>query len=58
MARHSWAVNALEQGMPISMISELMGHANVEVTEKVYARWTGDNKAEAIRKLKYDFDIE
>lgn len=55
MARHSWAVNALEQGMPISMISELMGHSAVEITAKVYAQWTGDTKAETVRKLKYDF---
>ena len=55
MARHSWAVNALEQGMPISMISELMGHSSVEVTAKVYAQWTGDTKAETVRKLKYNF---
>jgi len=55
MARHSWAVNALEQGMPISMISELMGHSTVEITAKVYAQWTGDTKAETVSKLKYDF---
>ena len=55
MARHSWAVNALEQGMPMTMISELMGHTSVEVTAKVYARWTGDTKAETVRKLKYNF---
>ncbi len=55
MARHSWAVNALEQGMPISMISELMGHSTVEITAKVYAQWTGDTKAETVSKLKYNF---
>lgn len=55
MARHSWAVNALEQGMPISMISELMGHSTVEITAKVYAQWTEDTKAETVSKLKYNF---
>lgn len=55
MARHSWAVNALEQGMPISMLSELMGHSCVEITEKVYAQWTQNAKAETVSKLKYHF---
>ena len=55
IARHSWAVNALEQGMPISMISELMGHSSVEITAKVYAQWTQNAKAETVRRLKYDF---
>lgn len=54
-ARHSWAVNALEQEMPISMLSELMGHSSVEITEKVYARWTEDDKEKTVRKLKYNF---
>jgi integrase len=54
-ARHSWAVNALEQEMPISMLSELMGHSSVEITEKVYARWTQDDKEKTVRKLKYNF---
>lgn len=54
-ARHSWAVNALEQEMPISMLSELMGHSSVEITEKVYARWTQDDKEETVCKLKYNF---
>ena len=50
-ARHSWAVNAFEQEMPISMLSELMGHSSVEITEKVYAQWTQDDKVETVRKL-------
>ena len=54
-ARHSWAVNALEQGMPISMLSELMGHSSVEITAKVYAQWTQNAKAETVSKLKYNF---
>ena len=55
MARHSWAVYALEQGVPISMLSELMGHSCVEITEKVYAQWTQNAKAETVSKLKYHF---
>ena len=34
MARHSWAVSALEQGMSMSMISSLLGHTSTAITEK------------------------
>ena len=55
MARHSWAVSALEQGMAISMISALLGHSSTMVTEKVYAEFRQDAKAEAVRNLKLNF---
>jgi site-specific recombinase XerD len=58
MARHSWAVNALEQGMSISMISSLLGHTSVMASEKIYAEFRQNTKAEAVRNLKLDFDIE
>lgn len=54
MARHSWAVSALEQGMSISMISALLGHTSTMVTEKVYAEFRQDAKAEAVRNLKFN----
>jgi integrase len=52
MARHSWAVSALEQGMSMSMISSLLGHTSTSITEKVYAEFRQDTKAEAVRNLK------
>lgn len=52
MARHSWAVSALEQGMSMSMISSLLGHTNSAITEKVYTIFRQDTKAEAVRNLK------
>ena len=52
MARHSWAVSALEQGMSMSMISSLLGHTSTVITEKVYAEFRQDTKAEAVRNLK------
>lgn len=52
MARHSWAVAALEQGMSMSMISSLLGHTSTAITEKVYAEFRQDTKAEAVRNLK------
>lgn len=55
MARHSWAVNALEQGMEMSMISSLLGHSSSLVTEKVYAEFRQEVKAEAVAKLNFVF---
>ena len=54
MARHSWAVAALEQGMSISMISSLLGHTSTTITEKVYAEFRQEAKAEAVRNLKFN----
>jgi len=53
MARHSWAVSALEQGMSMSMISSLLGHTSTTITEKVYAEFRQDTKAEAVRNLEF-----
>lgn len=55
MARHSWAVSALEQGMSISMISSLLGHSNSAITEKIYAIHRIEAKAEAVRNLRLNF---
>lgn len=52
MARHSWTVSALEQGMSMSMISSLLGHTGTAITEKVYAEFRQETKAEAVRNLK------
>ena len=52
MARHSWAISALEQGMSMSMISSLLGHTSTAITEKVYAEFRQETKVEAVRNLK------
>ena len=54
MVRHSWAVSALEQGMSMSMISSLLGHTSSAITEKVYAEFRQDTKAEAVRNLSFN----
>ena len=54
MARHSWAVAALEQGLSIIMISSLLGHTSTAITEKVYTEIRNEAKTEAVRNLKFD----
>lgn len=54
MARHSFSVLCLEQGMPIPMISKCLGHATPEITSRVYACYTDDATAKAVNDLKFD----
>ncbi|MFL5330514.1 MAG: tyrosine-type recombinase/integrase [Gemmataceae bacterium] len=35
--RHTWATNALERGVPLATVAELMGHSSTEMLERVYA---------------------
>ena len=46
-ARHTFAVMALNQGMPIESVSKILGHSNIATTQ-IYARVT-------MRKLDTDF---
>ena len=39
VARHTFAVWALNRGVDVHKISRLMGHSSVIVTEKVYAKF-------------------
>lgn len=39
VARHSFAIMALNDGRPMSVLSRLLGHASSMVTEKVYAKY-------------------
>jgi integrase len=38
--RHTFATLALQAGVPLDVVSKLMGHASVEVTRKFYAKYT------------------
>jgi len=39
VARHTFAVFALNKGLSMSVVSRLLSHGNTDVTEKVYARF-------------------
>jgi integrase len=40
--RHYFAVNALQRGVPIAVVSEWLGHSDVNLTVKRYGRWSSD----------------
>lgn len=47
--RHTRAIHLYRDGMPMSVLSEFMGHADVETT-KIYAYADTEMKRDAIRK--------
>ena len=55
VARHSFAVMALNDGMPMSVVSRLLGHASTGVTEKVYAKYLPETLEDEMNKLDFGF---
>lgn len=55
VARHSFAVMALNDGMAMSVVSRLLGHASTAVTEKVYAKYLPETLEEEMNRLDFGF---
>ncbi|WP_295935255.1 tyrosine-type recombinase/integrase [uncultured Alistipes sp.] len=56
VARHSFAVMALDSGVTIHMISKLLGHGSITTTEKVYAQFLPEAITEEVKtKLNFNF---
>ena len=55
VARHTFAVCALNDGMNISVVSRLLGHASTDTTEKVYAKFLPETLADEVLKLGYNY---
>ncbi|MCI2106983.1 MAG: site-specific integrase [Intestinimonas sp.] len=49
--RHTFATRALELGIDIKTLSEILGHSNVSITLNIYAHSLMDQKRIAIEKL-------
>lgn len=54
-ARHSWAVQSLEKGVEISVISRLLGHSDSRITEKIYAEYLPNSLEDIVDRLKFDY---
>lgn len=42
--RDTFAVNALQRGVPLEDVSRLLGHSSIKVTERYYAKWVPARK--------------
>ena len=54
MLRHSAAVHMAEAGISMEEIAQFLGHSSVEVTRKVYARFSPTYLRKAASVLEYD----
>lgn len=54
MLRHSAAVHMAEDGVPMEEIAQFLGHSNLNITRKVYARFSPDYLRRAAAALEYD----
>ncbi len=52
VGRHTFAVLSLNNGMDMTMVSQLLGHSSTEITEKVYAHFIPARLREELSKIK------
>lgn len=52
--RHTVAVRMLAAGQPIEKVSQYLGHSNIAITQKIYARFMPDHLADAAAILNFD----
>jgi site-specific recombinase XerD len=51
--RHATATILLEEGVPVRVVSELLGHSSTRITEDVYSHVTARLAEEAARALDW-----
>jgi integrase len=54
LLRHSAAAHMAEDGVPLEEISQFLGHSDINVTRKIYARFSPDYLRKAAASLEYD----
>ncbi len=51
--RHTVAVQMLAAGQPIERVSQYLGHSNIQITQKIYARFLPEHLADAADVLNF-----
>ena len=49
--RHTFATRALEAGIPVKVVSQILGHANVQITMDTYQHVLPELQSEAMNKI-------
>lgn len=49
--RHTCATNLIRKGVPLAVVSRLLGHSTIKVTVDLYFHLADREKAEAIERL-------
>ena len=57
-ARHTFCVTALNHGVSLHVVSQLMGHASIQATEKTYAEFLDDTVTDEMSKLEKCFELK
>lgn len=53
VARHTFAIMSLNQGMSLTMVSQIMGHSTTTMTESVYAHYLTSTMDAELNNLKF-----
>lgn len=56
VARHSFAVLALNKGLSMTVVSRLLGHGSTDITEKVYARFLPETLSAELSKISTELN--
>jgi integrase len=55
--RHTYAAQHLLDGTSVVEVSKLLGHANTDITFKVYSHWSEGEKSDAERRLAESYGL-
>lgn len=55
VARHTFAVLALNSGSTMSVVSRLLGHTSTDVTERVYAQFLPETLMDELYRLNFNY---
>jgi integrase len=55
--RHTYATLLIEAGVPVKVVSELLGHSSIEITLRIYGHVTPKMRDQAVNKIEQLFSL-